>query len=633
MSVIPEAPAPVLKPPRTAGGELWKLALLAGLVCLGASVFTEALFDRAERGVRRVRLLVDRSEPPQPLEALPLSESPPELPAAGEMAPVRACAIKYCPIVRWAERYPTHTRDGRPAYIYPELLYTPGKGTPRPAGNGFRYFSMLAAALLTAGGARLLLAGGRRKWRLACGLAALRWASLFWIFGVFGFFSIHVVDEHYYFGIAEKLLRWSGQHDAYPYTLGLPLLYLPLLAAGAWRELPFTVVYAAAMFPLLSLLLFRALAELLDGLGASARAILFAGLVVALYSWLFTICHAAYAGESALFTFFGQWVEQPADTYWMGLLYYADFVGWNALSDTPALVCALLGLALLLRALRSGRSAALAGAVLGFACLVRLAAVYALPAAAYLFIVKIPKRKRLKKCLPFCAAFAAAVLPQLAWNWAIFGNPLTLGYAARPRTYNGFELSSLPQGIVIVASLHLALLSCGVLSWLLLLKKRPGMAAPLALLALPTLIFYSGYAEVGVNPVRFLLLPLTVTFIVIGLALAEAEHKRLAAACFLLPFFVVPNSPFGPYLLELPKQFAPAMFLLAGAVVYRKLRDWRYVAFFLLLAAGRPEPVFAAFATTCLAAIIYGFGKPPEPEPGCENVSAPPVQPPGHCLE
>ena len=595
-------------------GPSLRLALAAGLTCLAAFVVFDLLYGEAEdRETRDVVMFRDR-EMTQPALAVPPSHVRSD-DDGGEWIGVRAKAGGYSPIIRWVRRRSITRADGARLYYAPELLYSVRTRTPRAVGSASKWLAGGIAALLVVV-AFWLVHGGRTLVRIAAGWVTLRAASLFWIFSFFGYFSIHTIDETHYLNIARKLLDWPLQFGEYPYTLGLPLLYTPL--ALAWPEAaPFAF---AAVFSVLSFIIFGCgtlvlLLVVLDRAGLSRRVVMACGAAAALYPMIASAFHGTVEGVGTNSMFLGQWLANPPDTNYMSFFNAADLIGYNALSDMPALFFGLLGLALLTRGAQQRKSLAWAGMALGFSCLIRVAGIfYLLPAG----LILLRQRSNLGRrgVAEFAAGMAAMVAVQMVWNWAVFGNPLTLGYKFRPEDYKGFQYQHVGSGIDIIGSLHFQPLAWAGLALLCLRRRRRFVAALLGLLILPTLVLYAGYHAVGTSPMRFLILPVFGMLVAVGFHLGSCERRRdliFAVVAVFSPLVVLPEIPAGAFLVSLPGWVAPVLFLALAAVSAAYVRDWPYVAYFLVLASGRDWAVFGFLAAACLWVIareMLGTGRP-----------------------
>lgn len=185
-------------------------------------------------------------------------------------------------------------------------------------------------------------------------------------------------DDSGYFEVARDLLRGSVA-GPWNYTVGLPLLYLPfaaLLRAREFYDIAVVFDYFAGFVvaPLAMAVGFR----LLRRLGVSARAA-FAALLI----WAAAPFFAWHLEDWERNFFCSFFALPPTDleSPWMWWRYYAVCInaGFNAMSDTPGLLAALLAMLAVLAVPARPRWAAAVGALWGFACLIRINYILLLP--------------------------------------------------------------------------------------------------------------------------------------------------------------------------------------------------------------------------------------------------------------
>jgi hypothetical protein len=563
----------------------------------------ESFYARAlESEPRQVALFADPAM--TRLAVLVPPESVRWLADTGEVRGVRGGLGVYSPIIRWGHVWTARGPGGRTLYGTPDLLYSPRSGTPWPESDGFRRIASALAVLLAAVGARLCAGRGFR--RALAGLAALRVASLWWLFACYGFYTIHSNDETHYLNISRKLFDWSLRFDEYPYTLGLPLLYAPLSAA--WRSAS-AFVFAGA-FGFVSFAVFGVgtvvlVAVVLRRIGFGRRAVLATGLALVLYPVAAGAFHGSLEGEPAAGMFLGQHVRVPPDVNHMALFNASDLLGYNALSDLPALFFGVLGLALLGRAASQRKPLIWAGLTLGFACLIRIASVFLLLPAG-LTLLWYRDRLAWRRLVGFGFGLAAMAGAQMAWNAAIFGSPFTLGYEMRPEDYKGFQGAWFARGIDLLGSLHYQPLVWAGVSLLYLMRRRAFTAATLALLILPTFLFYAGYHATGTSPMRFVILPVFGMLAALGLHLGQYDDRRTFWWTVGLVFgslAVMPELPGGAFLVALPGWVAPSLFAVLAAASAVHLREWRLPTGFAMLAIGIDWAAVGFLAAACSGAV------------------------------
>ena len=109
-----------------------------------------------------------------------------------------------------------------------------------------------------------------------------------------------------------------------------------------------------------------------------------------------------------------------------------------------------------------------------------------------------------------------------------------------------------------------------------------------------------------VNPVRYLIMPLSVMFLCTGLLIYPAKDRRVTIFSWLAvasPFLLVPAWPFGPFLSSVPELAGPMVFVALALTSAWMLREFRFPIYFIVLAVAKSSVVFAFFELCCLWAI------------------------------
>jgi hypothetical protein len=605
------------------------VALTSGLAVLGLTLGHQRYYLAQEARTPRALVVFADPECTRPVGALPQARLDGARLGMGRFTGFRASRSAYTPVIRWASVRPL---AGGPQagelYLAPEVRYSKALGTARVQDDGERLGFGVLAALSVALAVFLLLSADTfaNCGRCLAALALLRFASLFWGFAVFGYYTVHATDETHYLRVARKLLDWGLSHKEYCTTLGNSLLYLPGLPCfGHGTEFEFVRAWAVPYYGVFSVGVVWLVAWLFRQFGENARLAWLAGLGVVLYPWLTKLHHKG----DALFTYLGLQSGFPVEANTVGFYYFSDFAGYNIMSDMPALFFGLLGLALLRLRLpapvpATGLAAAtpapgpaadpglfLPGFALGFSCLTRIAGVYFLVPAALIWLEG-TRRWSWRAALTLGFGFGLALSPQLVWNAAIFGGPLTFGYQFRPRDFQGFEWSQFRSGLLVLGAAHQQLLALFGLTLFELRRDRRSLTAFLALLAWPTFVFYCGYHAVGMNPVRFAVLPLVVMMSVTVYACCCQPGRSRAwhwgrAVVVLLPFLLVPGQPWAAYLVRVPPLIVRGAFLGLALVAVWWCRDRRMAVCAVVLAVARPEITFA-YATCACAVAAWGWG-------------------------
>jgi hypothetical protein len=574
----------------------------AGFVALVTWCYQRALLHHEQFCERFVVVFADAACQ-QPVARLPAMTGL-ESTGPAELAGVRQKFGGYTPVIRWGQRYRCRVPgSGAEGFVMPTLPYSGRWRIARPADDGFRAWMVPVTALLAGLAVYLLTAHHRRLAAIIAGAGLLRLATLCWSYALFGFYSIHAGDESHYINVASKLIDSETQLWGIT-TLGTSLLQLPLWYvyqdAG---ELVFTRTYAFVNLAVFGVGVLGCVAGLCRLLTNSSRLAAAAAAAVALYPWLFRLHHNA--GE--LFAYTGLDTTFPADMASASFYYLSDFIGYNAMSDTPALFFGLLAVLLMFVQLRRGGNLAIAGAAFGFACLTRIASIYVSIPLALLWWRENPQQSW--RQLFWCGgAFAVMLAPQLIWNQQVYGSPFTLGYAKQQADAAGFELSQLLTGATVVAEAHTQLLALAALALAVGWRRQQRWAALLALLLLPTLLFYSGYHAIGMNPVRFLILPLTMMMAALPLlwpVVPGRAPRLLALAALVYAAAIVPGRDLITHQLELAGAVMTALGLILAMASLLGARSIWYAAFFVALASGVPLVAYLFLCLVC--ALVIGL--------------------------
>lgn len=507
----------------------------------------------------------------------------------------------YTPIVRWGElhRYtpPGHDVAG---YVVPSAVYSHDWQVARPDDDGFRSLMAVVSALL-AGVAVLLLTRSRRLPALIGTGVLLRLASLAWAFAIFGFYTVHAGDESHYLNVASKLLDWDTDLWGIT-TLGTSLLHLPVWAfyqsAG---EFAFARVFSFVTLAIFGIGIIACLTWLARAMTGNSTIAAGVAVALGLYPWLFRLHH----GAGQLFSYSGLETAFPVDAMTMSFYYLSDLIGYNIMSDTPALLFGLLAVVLMIVQLRRDGNLAIVGLLFGFACLTRIASIYFIIPLAFVWLW-MNQQHRWRQIVWCGSGFILMMVPQLIWNHLIYGNPFTLGYDQRDADAAGFELRHLLHGADIVGRAHTQLLALAGLGLAVGRRAHPRYCALLALLLLPTLLFYSGYHAIGMNAVRFIILPLMIMIAAAALLWQPEQRQRdrlLAGAAALFALLIVPGHDLITHQLEIPGAVMTVAGLALAVVALVVQRQPWYAVFFAVLGWGHPVVVYVFLCLVCVLVI------------------------------
>ena len=398
-------------------------------------------------------------------------------------------------------------------------------------------------------------------------------------------------DDPGYFRTISDMLHgdWSGPWN---FTVGLGFFYLPFILICGAREF-YDIAVAFDYFSML-VIAPAALALgflILRRLGLSVRQAGAAMTIQAL--WPFFFYHLENWNVKNFSCFFAL-PPSPDAAYGFARFYaFCINAGFNAMSDTPGMLTLLAVLLLVLSMPLRRRWALAAGALYGFACLIRINYILAAPLLFFAALYRMRRDEVSGKAMEqllmtLCAAagFLAVFGIQIYVNCRQFGSPFTFGYilhytdyAPGDRPADGFTLRTLLKGVHIrfLAEANLALWAPGIAA--LLLEKSRLRRTVLALWAVPLIWFFFGYSHTFCDARRFVL-P-TVTALLGAIAALDfwrtspLRHRVAAgvavAAAAVLGLPLVSPAGSAPFLLnctagpEAWRWFGAASWLLAAA--------------------------------------------------------------------
>ena len=329
-------------------------------------------------------------------------------------------------------------------------------------------------------------------------------------------------DDPAYFQSIRDLL--DGKLDGpWSMTVGTGFFYLPfilLLRAKEFYDIAIAFDYFSAL-----VLAPAALAlgfMILRRFGISGRAAFAAVLLWAVWPFFHTHLEAwePFRCRSIFLA-----APPSADSHWW--LYYRTAInaGFNAMSDTPAMLLLFATIWSALTLPPRNRSAALIGVLFGFTCMVRINTILFAPLIAYLVFRRFRSRAgEWNAVLGVIASAAGGFLLGFGYQFYInirqFGNPLTFGYishytdwAIRPA--DGFTFTTFLRWVHLryLAQANWANWALGI-TGLLLAAGRTRRTA-FALWTVPVIVFFTGYSHTFCDANRFIvstLLPFFAAF-------------------------------------------------------------------------------------------------------------------------
>jgi len=462
-------------------------------------------------------------------------------------------------------------------------------------------------------------------------ILSVRW----WLLSLVIYFSGNLMcrpaDEISYFRIAADLAHGAFSRE-WIYPIGLPLLYLPFLLiakatsyfdiAGA-LSLTNAYLVAPACLALSFFILLR--------LSVPVRTAFFAVLVFSLIPFFYfpVEFHSLAAARSGMFKAICAWPDFNQASYHLWYLFTA--LGYNGLSDTPAVALMLFCTWLGLRQPTTMTNYCLASGVFGLACLVRISSILFAPLVAYTYWTGGQRRFREAQWFLWLAvagsliSFLIVFAPQLFINAVSYGGVLSTPYVLHDnRAAEGFVWSCLASGIPNMIGCNYFYMVAGVVGLAFCWRCDRTLFIILTLMAVPVVIFHCGYPVAGASPVRFLLaayFPLTAALV----AAVARNHLRRRENLFLALIFTAqliltaPGHRFvPPFVLGLERLpngaiIAAGLNLLVPLVsaggdmvlFHRKLQVFVLALVFLgIYHAGSPRLVFVLLSIILAGAVI-----------------------------
>jgi len=314
---------------------------------------------------------------------------------------------------------------------------------------------------------------------------------------------LHPVDEKGYFRVAAGISQWIITKD-WDFTIGWPLLLVPFIKlAGAAEYYDIVHVVSAVNSMLLTpirLLLMYLIACKLYG---SRRGPFFAMLLVVVMPFFF---FPVEYHDSLVFKAIPALPGYSPGSYRLYYIFHA--IGYGGLSDTASTCAILFCVYCAMRKPFLRRHIVMVSALFSFACLIRIANIMFAPLIAFQFYHQLREehaglREYLLSLVAALATFLALFSPQFWINAHNYGSCWTFPYILHGAcAHEGFELDLWSSGIRFLFGTNFAYIAFGLTG--IAFTKRRDLRCFLAFVTLPLLLFYSGYAVVGNNPIRFI---------------------------------------------------------------------------------------------------------------------------------
>lgn len=276
--------------------------------------------------------------------------------------------------------------------------------------------------------------------------------------------------------------------------------------------------------------------------------------------------------------------------------------GFNALCDTPAMLCLFAGLAAAVRFVRPRTAMMWSAGWLAFAMLFRGDAVLFLPAFLLLWLKNHPEKQDW-----FRAALVGGIvfLPQLVVNTIQQGNPLI--FPQNP----GFSFRVISENAQLLFGGNAPFFWAG-LGGLLLMK--PGLFRQfLTLWIVPSCLYFLGYEQYRSDAVRFLLplyAPLCTAAVAGFLDAFGKDRIKMTLVCAMI-FFTAPAIPWNMAVGECWRMPAGTTGILACGCVLAavwdgwRTRNWRLVPWIVLYPWGGVWGAAALLAASAITSFPW----------------------------
>ncbi len=402
--------------------------------------------------------------------------------------------------------YKIEVGKDRFAYCSPEIQCGPGQDGKwrmdfRPAA-GFKFgdqvllisLAVMSAVMMLRARSRLRQNGGERAdWYCAWLPGLCKSMVLLSILMTAGGIYLFSTDEPDFFVTGADLAAGTLANFQ-PRSLGTGIWYTPFIWMQKAKDVygilvPVSYMTAFVLSPLAFALFYSFLRRFLTR--GTALAAVMTAAVAPLFLFRVEVFREGFVQSLFL----------PAETN-PGFRLYQTMIwgGFNAMSDTPAMLCLFAGIAAAVRFVRPRTAMMWSAGWLAAAMLFRVNAVLFLPAFMLLWQNTKPKRQDW-----LWAALAGGIifLPQLIVNTVQLGNPWTFPYVRYENTADGFMFSMFPANAKLLFGANAPFFWAGLGG--LLLMKRTLLRNFLVLWIVPTTVFFLGYYHYKDDAVRFLL--------------------------------------------------------------------------------------------------------------------------------
>ncbi|MBR2428125.1 MAG: hypothetical protein IKB16_15435, partial [Lentisphaeria bacterium] len=326
-------------------------------------------------------------------------------------------------------------------------------------------------------------------------------------YGASGHLIQNPIDERVYYDIAKRLADWDFTKQ-WSYTIGHPLLYIPFLIFTGTADFldfyyPFHVFNLLVISPLMFYSLYL-IGRKFSGHNKAFSAILLFLTLVFFWQFRYQVNDTTGIFKNYISASYPLWT-----TYDIGYPLYNlySWLGFNAMSDTPATMFLILTACLLLLLPAKKINLAIIAVIFSFCCLIRMNNILYAPALFFLFVLKYKNLQNWKEyftwLFPAGIVFILIFSPQLIINTVQFGSPFTTAYSLHPKEDVGWTINVAPAIIQFFYTCHKAWFLPAFLSLLFLREKELQKFS--TLWCFPALFFYCVYMGSFNHAIRFIM--------------------------------------------------------------------------------------------------------------------------------
>ena len=433
-------------------------------------------------------------------------------------------------------------------------------------------------------------------------------------------------DEPGYFETISDMLngKWSGP---WRFTVGTGFFYLPFIllfnAETFYDIVPYFNIFSAYVIAPAILATGYLILRKLNVSGKKSCA--------AMLIWALLPFVAFHLEDWEIWKFQHIFLFPKLFTDFHRLVFYGFCInsGFNAMSDTPGLLTVMCCFLMTLSMPPKVRYAGCFGMLYGFACLIRINYILLAPALFWICFCKFKESKKLLKGIAAgIGGFLAIFAIQLICNTVQFGNPLTFGYilhytenALLDRPAAGFTWHTFSRLIFVryLLQSNLPVLALGGAA-LWVMNDRFNKQV-LALMGIPTLLFFCGYSHTFCDARRFIF-PAFAAFL---LAIPAAHNVwngisklRIWMIIIALTAMVMVTTPVNAHWKHLPLQIGEGFFLkfmavavplaLIGIMIDLMRKKHKDTAIFILLTMLFYYAPSEVLGTGLLLLLLWEFG-------------------------